>query len=146
MPAAFNKFNAFVQAVGRKQDNLHTDTLKIMLTNTAPVATNSLYSDISGTELASGNGYTTGGTAVASNAYSHTSGTAKLTGNKVVWTATGSMGPFRYCVLYDSTSGDLIGWWDYGSGLTLTSAQTFTVGNSNDGTNWTSTYSICSVQ
>ena len=40
------KFNIFVQDVGRKVHNLNTDTLKIMLTNTAPVATNAVDGDI----------------------------------------------------------------------------------------------------
>lgn len=58
--AAFNKFNSFVEAVAEKAHNLGADTLKVMLTNTAPVATNTKYADISATELANGNGYTTG--------------------------------------------------------------------------------------
>jgi hypothetical protein len=67
---------------------------------------------------------------VGSNAYSQSSGTAKLTGNNVVFTASGgTIGPFRYVVLYNSTpaNGNLIGWWDYGSGLTLNAGDTFTV-------------------
>ncbi len=62
--------------------------LKIMPTNTAPVA--------------SGAGYTTGGTTVGSTAYSQSSGTAKLTGNAVTFTSTGSMGQFRYAVVYSA--------------------------------------------
>lgn len=47
----------------------------------------------------------------------------------VVFTASGSMGPFRYAILYDDTlTGDpLIGYWDYGSSITLASGETFTV-------------------
>lgn len=59
--AAFNKFNAFVEAVAEKVHNLGADTLKVMLTNVAPVATNSVKADL--TEIAAGNGYTAGGTA-----------------------------------------------------------------------------------
>jgi hypothetical protein len=104
------------------------DTIKYMLTNTAPVATNGKYGDISGTELANGNGYTTGGeasTVTAANA----SGTETVTATAVTWTASGSMGPFRYVVCYDSTPTDkpLISWWDFGSSVTLASSQTFSV-------------------
>ena len=126
--ASFVKFNAFIENLGRGAINLHTDTLKVALTNTAPTAsTDDELADI--TQIANGNGYTTGGTAVGSNAYSQTSGTGKLTGNDVVFTASGSMGPFRYAVLYSDTStGDkLIGYWDYGSSITLASGETFTV-------------------
>lgn len=125
----FNKFNFFVQDIGDKLHNLNADTLNIMLTNTAPVATNHTYSDISSNELASGAGYTTGGAAVTSSAFSQTSGTATLTGTGPVFTATGSMGPFRYAVLYNNTASgkNLIGWWDYGSSVTLLTGETFTV-------------------
>lgn len=125
--ASFNKFNSFVEALGRKVHNLNADTLKVVLTNSAPSASNTQLSDI--TQISNGNGYTTGGTAVASNAYSQTSGTGKLTANDVVFTASGSMGPFRYAVLYNytATNGELIGWWDYGSAVTLASGDTFTV-------------------
>lgn len=126
--AAFNKFNAFVEAMGRKLHNLNADTLKVMLSNVAPVATNSVKADL--TEIGAGNGYAAGGTASAGNAYSQSSGTAKLTSGDVVFTASGgTIGPFRYAVLYNdtATNDELIGWWDYGSGITLNSGETFTV-------------------
>ena len=54
--ALFNKFNLTVQDLGAGVMNLTSDTIKVMLTNTPPVATNHVYGDISGGELASGNG------------------------------------------------------------------------------------------
>lgn len=128
--AAFNKFNAFVQNVGRGVHNLHTDTLKVLLTNTAPVATNGVKADL--TEIAAGNGYTAGGATVANTAYSQTGGVGKLTGDDPVITAAGgSIGPFRYAVLYDDTptspADPLIGWWDYGSSITLAATEFLTV-------------------
>lgn len=126
--ASFVKFNAFIECLGKKLIDLNGDTLKVALSNTAPTpSTDDELADI--TQISNGNGYTTGGTAVGSNAYSQTSGTGKLTGNDVVFTASGSMGPFRYAVLYSDTStGDkLIGYWDYGSSITLASGETFTV-------------------
>jgi hypothetical protein len=131
--ATGNKFNAFVQTLANGTINLSSDTMKVMLTNTAPVATNSLYGDISATELASGNGYATGGFAVTSQSSSQSGGIETVSGTlpNPTMTATGSVGPFRYAVLYDSTATTplkpLIGWWDYGSSVTLTSGQTFTV-------------------
>lgn len=130
--ASFNKFNQFVEDLGQKVHNLATgaDTLKILLTNTAPVAGNSVKGDL--TEISPGNGYSAGGTAVGSTDYQQTSGTGKLTGNDVVFTASGgSIGPFRYAVLYNDTptspADPLIGWWDYGSAVTLNAGETFTV-------------------
>ncbi len=132
--ATFNKFNSFVEAVAEKVHNLGSDTLRIALTNTAPVASNTQLSNI--TQIANGNGYTTGGTAVTVTASSQTSGVYKLVGNDVVFTAgPSSMAAFRYAVLYNdtATNDELIGWWDYGSSVTLANTETFTV--DFDGTN-----------
>jgi hypothetical protein len=126
--AAFNKFNAFVGDLAQKVHNLNGDALKIMLTNTAPVATNTVKSSIS--ELAAGNGYTAGGATASLVSGTDISGTYKLILSPVSWTASGgSIGPFEFAVLYNSTaaSGNLIGWWDYGLPITLTNGNTFTV-------------------
>ena len=60
-----------------------------------------------------------------------TAGMFKFTaGTEPSWTAAGgSIGPFEYAVLYNSTSATqpLIGWWDYGLPITLTNGNTFTV-------------------
>lgn len=127
--ATFNKFYAFVESLGRKNIDLNNDHLYVLLSNTAPVATNAVYADISATELANGNGYLTGGKIVTGTAYSQTTGVGKLIGSDVTWIATGSMGPFRYVVLYDfdAASKDLIGWWDRGVSVTLIAPDTFTV-------------------
>ena len=133
--AAFVKHNNFVQNMGRKVFNLHTDTLKVVLTNTAPnVATVNQLSDI--TQIANGNGYTTGGSTAANQSYTQTGGVAKLVADDVVFTAAGgTIGPFRYAVLYDdtATNDETIGHWDYGSAITLQIGDTFTV--DFDGTN-----------
>lgn len=113
--AAFNKFNCFVQDLGRKVHNLDTDTLKVMLSNVAPVATHTTKANI--TEIAAGNGYTAGGHQLPNNVFSQTAGVAKLTGDSVVITASGGSIPsFRYAVLYNDTAlnDELIGWWDQG--------------------------------
>jgi hypothetical protein len=129
--ATFNKFNLFTDDLAKGVMNLSTDTIKVMLTNTAPVATNHVYSDISSTELANGNGYTTGGATVSGTGVSNASGVESLAASATTWTSnTGSMGPFRYIVYYDSTPATktLIGWYDYGSSITLNGANgdTFT--------------------
>jgi hypothetical protein len=114
--------------------NLGSDTLKIMLSNVAPVATNAIKSDI--TEISAGNGYSAGGTAVTITSSTQSSGTYNLkASNLTVVTASGNVGPFRYVVLYNSTpvNGNLIGWYDYGSSITLANTETFTV--SFDATN-----------
>jgi len=125
--ASFSKFNSFVEALAEKTHNLGADTLKVVLTNSAPAAANTVLADI--TQIANGNGYTTGGTAATISSSAQTSGTYKLVLADVTFTASGSMGPFRYAVLYNdtATSDELIGWWDYGSSITLAASETFTV-------------------
>jgi hypothetical protein len=132
--ASFNKFNCFVADVANKVHNLGADTLKVLLTNSAPSATNTQKSNL--TEISAGNGYSAGGATVTITASSQSGGTYKLVGNDVVITASGgSIGPFRYAVLYNDTSANdsLIGWWDYGSSATLNDTDTLTV--DFDGTN-----------
>ena len=126
--ASYNKFRSFVEALAEKSHNLGSDTLKIMLTNVAPVNTNTVKADL--TDIAAGSGYTAGGTAITITASAQTAGVYKLTGNDVVFTASGgSIGPFRYATMYNdtATNDELIGWWDYGSSITLASGETFTV-------------------
>jgi len=126
--AAFNKFN-FVEALAEKKHDLGADTLKVMLTNAAPVATNAVKADL--TEISAGNGYTAGGNTASVTSSAQTSGTYKLVlGDPATWTASGgSIGPFRYAVLYNDTaaSDELIGWWDYGSSITLAAGESFAV-------------------
>jgi len=128
--AAFNRFNALSEDLAEKVHNFAADTLRVMLTNTAPVAANSVRADL--VEIAAGNGYTTGGNTAALTSSSRTGATYKLVlADPVTWTATGAMATFRYAVLYNDTptspADPLIGWWDYGSSLTMQSGETFAV-------------------
>ena len=135
--AAAVKFQDFAEQLGKAVHNLATGALKIMLSNTAPSATNTVKADI--TEITAGNGYSAGGTALPSQSYTETGGTGTLTANKVTFTASGgSIGPFRYAVLYNDTptspADPLIQYWDYGSGVTITDGNSFDVKFSNQDT------------
>lgn len=126
--AAYNKFQDFAEQVLRGVHNFGSNAFKVALTNTAPVATNTVLTDI--TQISAGNGYTAGGNATTVG-ISETGGTATVTTTDVVFTATGAVGPFRYAVLYNDTAtaplDALVAWWDYGSPVTLASGDTFTV-------------------
>lgn len=126
----FNKFDSFVEAMAEKVHNLGADTLKVMLTNVAPVAGNTVKADL--TEIGAGNGYAAGGTTVVITSSAQVAGLYKLVGNDVVFTAAGgSIGPFRYAVLYNDTptspADPLIGWWDYGSAISLNNTESITL-------------------
>ena len=119
--AAYNKFNQFTKDLIDGVHDFDAHTFKVMLTNTAPVATNSVKADL--TEISAGNGYTAGGSATTITT-STSSGTAKATASDVTFTASGgSIGPFRYAVCYNDTatspSKPLIFWVDYGSSISL---------------------------
>jgi hypothetical protein len=126
--ASFNKFNCFVADVANKVHNLGSDTLKLALTDSAPVATNTVLANI--TQITAANGYSSGGATVSISSSTQSSGTYKLIpASNPVWTASGgSIAQFRYVVLYNSTpgSGNLIGWWDIGSETNIGSGNTFT--------------------
>jgi hypothetical protein len=124
-----NRFNIFAQDLGRKVHNLHSDVLKVALSNTAPAVTNVNISDSSIVQITAEHGYAAGGQTVPTNTYTQTGGIAKLTSADVVITASGgNIGPFRYAILYNSTAGGaLIGWWDYGSSLGLASGEKYTI-------------------
>ena len=121
--ATYNKFNAWAETMVEAA-NLASDQFVIALTDSAPSASNSVLADIaqiSYTNLSSRN--------VTTTSASQTGGTFTLVLADLVMTASGSVGPFRYVVLYDDTvAGDpLVGWWDYGSSITMANAETFTV-------------------
>jgi hypothetical protein len=118
--ADFNKFNSFIEAVFEKKHDFSGDTLKLMLTNVAPVATNTQKSDL--TEISAGSGYTAGGEALTVTSSSQTAGTYScVITSDITWTNSGTIGPFRYAVAYNdtATNDELVGWWDYGSAITL---------------------------
>lgn len=128
--ASFVKYEVFSENLAEKVHDLNADTIKVMLSNTAPnVATHAVRADV--TEISGGNGYTSGGADTA-NATSRSGGTTSVTGTDVTITASGgSIGAFRYAILYNDTptspADPLIGYWDYGSSITLADGESFTV-------------------
>jgi hypothetical protein len=127
MSVAFNKFNDFVYQLGKAVHDFSTHSIKVYLSNAAPVATNTVKANIA--EITAQNGYPSGGSSITP-VWSVLTGTAKLVGTNVVFTGSGgSFGPFQYVILYNDTSAsdNLVGWWDYGSAVTVNDTETFTV-------------------
>ena len=128
--ATFNKFNSFITAVAAGTHagflNASTDVLNVYLSNATPSASaDSVKADLA--EISTGNGYT--GPVDIQNAASQTGATITVTATDVTITASGSVGPFQYAVIYNDTaaSDPLVGWYDYGSAVTLAAAETFKV-------------------
>jgi hypothetical protein len=124
--ATLNKFNSFVEALSEKVHNLGSDVLTVALcaTANAPVASNTVLANltqISYTNLSA--------RAITTSASAQTSGVYKLTLADLVLTASGAVAPFQYVVIYNdtATNDELIGWYDYGSAITLASGETLTI-------------------
>jgi hypothetical protein len=131
--ATFNKLGGFVEHLAEKVHNLGSDQLVVALTNTAPgsestpptgaTGTNILanLTQISYTNLSSRN--------ITTSSSAQSGGTYKLVLTDLVLTASGSVGPFRYVYIYNdtATNDELIGYYDYGSSITLQNGETFTV-------------------
>jgi len=115
------KFHCFPADAYNGLHNLGSHTLKLALTNTAPVVSNTVLTNI--TQIAAGGGYPTNGFTLTVASSSQTSGVYKLIINDYTFTATGTVANFRYAVLYNSTSATkpLMYYLDYGvtiSGMT----------------------------
>lgn len=130
--ATFTLFDEFIFSLGGSDIDLDSNTFKAVLSNTAPNAQdNTVLADI--TQIANGNGYTTGGVTLTSVTWLETgagTGIWQWTSADFSWTASGgSIGPFQYIVIYDDTSASdkLVGYLDYGSPLTVTNGNSFTV-------------------
>lgn len=131
--ASFTKVNDFVVNLANAMD-LDADTLIVALSNTDPT---------SGTDVtADGNGilanvsqisYTNLSSRTLANVTStQTSGTYKLSADDLTLTESGgSVAAFRYIVIYNDTvtspADPVIGYYDYGTSLTLNDGDTFTI-------------------
>jgi hypothetical protein len=132
--ASFLKFNKFSESLctGLCGDLTAGAALRFALTNTAPTAaTDTVFDSVTKHPApAAANGYgTTGRNAVISGS-AETGGVYTLaTTTDIVITATaGGIGPFRYVILYClGGTLPLVGYWDYGSSITLASGETFTI-------------------
>tara|TARA_R110000868_G_scaffold29926_5_gene111330 strand:+ start:1367 stop:1771 length:405 start_codon:yes stop_codon:yes gene_type:complete len=128
MPTAtYNKFQPAINNLF-EDINAGSDSWYIKLATAVSAAAGTI------TEVANGNGYTTGGNPASTTSASQTGGTYKLIlANPTAWTATGAGFSFQYAVLVDSTTGTNVAYWDYGSSQTVAAGETVTV--TLDGTN-----------
>ena len=125
--ATYQKFQQFVEDLAVAVHDCDTDQFTVALTNTAPVATNTVLAnltEIAYTNLSSRN--------LTTSTASQTSGTyTQLFADLVLTSSGGSTGPFRYVVIYNNTptspADPLVAFYDYGSSLTLADTETLTI-------------------
>ncbi len=129
--AAYQKYTAAIESMLEGM-NLGSDSWKVALSNTLNLADTTFTPGT--TDLATGNGYTAGGNTCSVTSSSQTGGTYKLVlANPAVWTATGAGFTFRYAILWNATTNQPVGAWDYGSSQAVAAGETVTV--TLDGTN-----------
>jgi hypothetical protein len=117
--AAFQRFDSFVAAMGNGQAIPGADVLKLAFTNVQPVVSQTLFNQI--VEIAAGGGsYPAGGYVLSVASSAQIGGLWTFIPNplQVVAIIT-PMATWRWAVIYDSTTGGLIGFADYGGALTL---------------------------
>lgn len=125
--ASFVKFYCFVEDVAEKKHNLGSDTLTVALTNAAnpPSQSNTVLANL--TQIA----YTNlSARALTISSSSQTSGTYKLVIADLILSASGgAVAAFRYINIYNdtATNDELIGYYDYGSDLTLADGESLTL-------------------
>ena len=119
--ATYNKFTPSIENLF-EDINAGTDTWAVKLGTAVNQAAGTF------TEVANGNGYTTGGNSAAVTTSSQTGGTFKLVlSSPAVWTATGAGFTFQYAILTDTTTSTNVAYWDYGSSQAVASGETVTV-------------------
>ena len=119
--ASYNKFQPAIENLF-EGINAGSDTWAIKLATAVNASAGTI------TEVANGNGYTTGGNAATVTSAAQTSGTFKLVlASPSVWTASGAGFTFQYAVLTDTTTGTNVAYWDYGSSQAVASGETVTV-------------------
>jgi len=128
--ATFNKVNSFVENLAEGKIDLSGNGLTVALTNTAHDAAWDELADLTQVSYAN-----CSSRVITVSTSAQTSGTYKLVCADLTLTATGAVGPFQYIYIYDdnSTGDKLIGYYDYGSAVTLANTDTFTI--DFDGTN-----------
>lgn len=119
--ATYNKFTPAIENL-LEGINAGSDSWVIKLATAVNQAAGTI------TEVANGNGYTTGGNAASTTSSSQSGGTFKLVlASPTAWTATGAGFTFQYAVLVDSTTSTNVGYWDYGSSQAVAAGETVTV-------------------
>jgi hypothetical protein len=127
--AAFVKYYSFIDEQAKAGHNLATAVFKLALTNTLPdPTTQTVWNTTVAPAPAAAAGYTAGGNTLTTSSATTTGGVFKLVLADSVFTASGgSIGPFQYAILYNSSATNkLVGYYNYGSSITLADTETFT--------------------
>lgn len=124
-------YNGVSEYLGDGTLDMDNDTFNITLHSSAFTAdaTDDAYADLNA-ELATANGYTNGGEALANVTWARSGAVTTFDSDDEVWTASGGDIAARYCVVRSVTADKLIGYAildDTPADLTATDGNTLTV-------------------
>ena len=123
--ATYTKFQQFVEDLAHGVHNFDSDTIKVALSSAAnapSASADAVLADITTIAAPAVDSVT-----LTKSSSGQTSGTYKYVPNDLTMTASGSVGPFQYVIVYNdtATNKELICYFDYGSEVTLANGDTF---------------------
>ena len=124
--ATYNKFSQFVEDLNNGVHNMSSDQLVVALSNTQPVAANSVLADIA--EIS----YTNLDSRLLNTLSSgQTGGTYSLVLEDLVLTASGTVPTFQFVAIYNdiptSPADPLVNWYEATSPIDMVAPETFTI-------------------
>ena len=125
---AINFVTSFEPNLNNAQHDFDADVFKFALTSVLPTVGMTQFNSGTSTPPSPANGYTTNGHTAS---VSDTGGVVSLDTDVVVTATAGGIGAFQYVILYNSSSttptNAVIGWYDYGSSISMAVGETFTI-------------------
>lgn len=121
--ANYVKYQCFLKDWKDGKHDFSADTLKVALSNTAPnVATHVKLADVTAVDTANVDSVT-----LTTSSQGWSAGAYSVVVADLTMTASGSVGPFQYAIIYNDTAAndELINYYDYGSEVTLAANDTF---------------------
>lgn len=119
-------FKSFIRDLGEKKHDLSSDTFKARLLSVEVDPDWDTWSDCSASEIANGNGYTTGGITLSVTSWSITDGAVRWMVTSPVWTSSGAgMASYRSLVIVNdtATNDELVLYVDYGFGRSVAAGE-----------------------
>ena len=136
MAAGVTVANHVKYLLGTKAITFASDVFKIILMQsgyTFDVDDDELYATVSGSELATANGYTAGGFTLTGVAVTEddTDNRTEVTWNSATWVASGTIGPSPGAIVYDDTVANdpILMYIDFGGDMTQAAGGTATIAN-----------------
>ena len=123
--ATYTKFQCFLKDFVDGKHDFTTDTLKVALSSAANAPSAS--ADVKLADITTIAAPAVDNATLTTSSSGWAAGAFTVVVDDLTMTASGSVGPFQYVIIYNdtATNKELIGWYDYTSDITLASGDTF---------------------